>query len=113
VKRSSGCGVGLAVRQCGQADTPDPPSPEEAAIRATEWRIELARRAGELDRRRRLRAVELELAEQEHRARRDAASREHAVRVELARDRRISGGGERTTVDLTQLDVRELRIVRL
>ena len=108
------CGVGLVVAS-GQADAPDdPPGGEEKALRAVEWRVEIARSStAEADRQRRLRAVEVELAEVEHRARRTAASREHAVRVGLARDRRTGDVSRSPTVDLARLDLEAMRIVRL
>jgi len=99
----------------GWADTPDDPT--EAALRSLEWAVIAAGRAAEVDRRRRLRdlAVEVEVAEQEQRARRDAERQARAVRVELARDRFARAGGEqpRPTVDLAAVDITTLRIERL
>lgn len=112
-ERSSG-DVGLAVMARGQADAPDP-SPEEAAVRSLEWTVIVTRRAAEADRRRRLRAVEVEVAEQEQRARRDVERRQRAVRVELARDRFARAGGEQhpTVVDLAAVDLASLHIRQL
>ena len=95
----------------GRADPPDDPT--EAALRSLEWAVTAARHAAELDRRRRLRAVEVELAEHEQRARRDAERQQHAMRAALARERRTGDVRERPAVDLAGLDVRDLRIVRL
>ena len=96
----------------GRADAPDDPT--EAALRSLEWAVIAARRAAELDRRRRLRAVEGGSAEQEQRARRDAERQRHAVRVVMARERRAGDVSRSLSVDLARLgDVSELRIVRL
>jgi hypothetical protein len=101
--------------QAGAPDDPDDdePSGEEKAVRALEWRIEVARRSAELDRRRRLRAVEVEIAEQELRARRESDRRQHAVRAALARERRTGDVSRSPTVDLAGLDVSQFRITRL
>ena len=98
----------------GQADAPDEPSDEERALRAVEWQIALARRDAQLDRRRRMRDLAAETADDELRARRDAERRQRAVRVELARSRGSSHAPrELPTVDLAAVDITTLRIERL
>lgn len=116
--RPSGRGVGLAVLLRGQADagtTHDDPSDDEKALRALEWQVVLAQRAAEVDRQRRLRAFAAEIAEVEHRARRDAARHQRAVRLAQMRDRsaRDTATHERPTVDLAAIDLAAFRIVAL
>ena len=98
----------------GWADTPDDPSDEERALRAVEWQIALARRDAQLDRRRRMRDLAAETADDEVRARRDAERRQRAVRVELARSRGSAHAPrDLPTVDLAAVDITSLRIERL
>ena len=118
MRPSSGRGVGLAVFLRGQADagaTHDDPSDEEKAVRALEWQVVLAQRAAEVDRQRRLQAVAVKIAEVEHRARRDAARHQRAVRLAQMRGRsaRDTGTRERPTVDVARLDLSNFRIERL
>ena len=97
----------------GQADTPEP-SPEEVAARSLEWTVALARRDAQLDRRRRMRDLAADTADDELRARRDVERRQRAVRVELARSRGTARvPRELPTVDLAAVDLASLHIRQL